>query len=124
MAAATFLLAARQHQATLDKHADKIRDLGLYEINQPVLFHPGLATWKHDGDALFAATLTPKRLASDYGVVDAHGARVATRLSGEPEPGGGGRPVYSVFGRLNQSATRLVRISVPPWDTNSSSRRA
>ncbi|MBC7249681.1 MAG: type III-B CRISPR-associated protein Cas10/Cmr2 [Anaerolineae bacterium] len=73
VAAATFLLAAREHQEVLRDHEQAIEALGLYKIQQRVLFHDGLAAWPYDGDALFVATLTPQRLASDYGMVDAQG---------------------------------------------------
>jgi len=73
VAAATFLLAAREHEEALRHYEKVIEALGLYKIKQRVLFHDDLAAWPYDGDALFAATLTPQRLASDYGMVDKQG---------------------------------------------------
>jgi CRISPR-associated protein Cmr2 len=73
VAAATFLLAVREHEDALRDHEKAIEALGLHKINQQVLFKEGLAEWNYDGDALFAATLTPERLASDYGMVDGQG---------------------------------------------------
>ncbi len=73
VAAATFLLAAREHQDAVKRHEEIIKALGLHEISQQILFHKDLVAWNYDGDALFAATLTPKRLAHDYGMVDRQG---------------------------------------------------